>query len=406
MPEGSSKHYKSIPTKTLFYIAWRNLTSKKLRTALTITGVIIGVGAIFFLLSFGLGLRLIVTNEVLGNQSVQSIDVTSPNSRVLKLDQQTVEKINGLPHVRQLSSSFSFPGSIQLSGSELDAIVYGIDTPYQTMTTLNLTKGRLLNKEDVKVAVINRASLKSMGITDDSKVLDKELRIRVPLQRSGAIAKQLSDNYKIVGIIDSGSGSEVFIPRFQFEAAGVPEYSQVKILTDDTKNVDSLRSQVESLGFETNSPLDTIDQINQIFRFFNVILVGFGAVGMIVAVLGMFNTLTISLLERTKEIGLMIALGARHRDMRRLFVFEAALLSVLGAVLGVILAVVVGWVINIVMNSFARRRGVTETFSLFATPLWLAAATVLLMLIVGLVVVYFPARRAEKINPIDALRRE
>ena len=127
---------------------------------------------------------------------------------------------------------------------------------------------------------------------------------------------------------------------------------------------------------------------------------------MIVAVLGMFNTLTISLLERTKEIGLMVALGGRHKDMRRLFVIEAMLLSVMGSVIGIAMAIITGMVINVSMNQFARGRGVTDGFDLFATPIWLVMGLIVFMVAIGFIVVLLPARRAQKINPIDALRRE
>ena len=186
----------------------------------------------------------------------------------------------------------------------------------------------------------------------------------------------------------------------------VPAFSQVKIEAASSRDVAILRPQVESLGFLTASPADTIDQINQFFKFFNVMLAGFGAVGMIVAVLGMFNTLTISLLERTKEVGLMVTLGGRNRDMRKLFVLEAILLSVAGAVIGILMAVILGQTINLIMNGFARKRGVTDYFQLFATPPWLILGMIGFMLCVGLLAVYLPARRAARINPIDALRRE
>src|SRR6185369_16117416 len=140
--------------------------------------------------------------------------------------------------------------------------------------------------------------------------------------------------------------------------------------------------------------------------FFNIVLAGFGAIGMIVAVLGIFNTLTISLLERTKEIGLMITLGGRNRDMRKLFIFEAVLLSFAGAVIGIICAIIFGQLINLGMNLVSQHRGVTERFQLFANPWWLILGLVTFMLLVGLIVVFIPARRAARINPIDALRRE
>jgi ABC-type antimicrobial peptide transport system permease subunit len=209
-----------------------------------------------------------------------------------------------------------------------------------------------------------------------------------------------------VGISSTGSGSEVYLPSHIFQTAGVSAYNDLKIEADDSGDVAGLRKQIESLGFLTASPIDTIDQINEIFKFFNIILAGFGGIGMIVAVLGMFNTLTISLLERTREIGLMVALGGRNRDMRKLFILEAVLLSIIGAVSGILLAFISGQIINLIMNGFAHRRGVTDSFALFATPPLLIIGTIAFMMCVGLVVAYLPARRAARINPIDALRRE
>lgn len=394
----------TIPTKVLMYMAWRNLVHKKLRAFLTIFGIVIGIGAIFFLLSFGLGLQELVTNKVLGSQSVQSINVTTPNSKIIKLDQSNLDKMRNLPHVVRSGASFSFAGSLSAQGSEFDTIVYGEDQNYQSMENLSLAAGRFIEPNDERVAMLNRAALRAIGVENPAEATDKEVVLRIPL--IGARVAEIKQTFKIVGVIDSETGNEIFIPSGIFTAAGVPVFSQIKVEADSTAEVGPLRKQIESLGFLTASPIDTIDQINEIFRFFNIILVGFGAVGMIVAVLGMFNTLTISLLERTKEIGLMVALGGRNRDMRKLFIFEAVLLSFSGAVLGITTALLFGQFINVVMNAFARSRGVTEGFQLFAAPFWLVAGTILFMLAVGLVVVYFPARRAAKINPIDALRRE
>ncbi len=400
------RFYRSIPPRVLAYIAWRNLKSRRLRTSLTIGGVVVGIGAIYFLLSLGLGLRSIVTKEILGSQSVQAIDVLTPNSKIIKLDAESAERIKNLPHVQRESVSYSFPAGLSLKSSQVDGIVYGIDIAYQGLNTLGVTRGRLLNASDTKSAVVNQAALRSMGITDDRAAIGQTVNLVVPLKNVGAQIEKLEESFIIVGIIGTSSGSEVFVPKKPFDDAGVPYYTQIKILADASANVPQLRRQVESLGFQTASPLDTIDQINQIFRYFNIILVGFGAIGMIVAILGMFNTLTISLLERTKEIGLMIALGGRHKDMRRLFVIEAIILSLIGAIIGIVLATLTGGIINAGMNLMAHRRGITQPFELFAAPVWLTVSMLLFMIVIGLLVVYYPARRAERINPIDALRRE
>jgi putative ABC transport system permease protein len=397
-----------IPIQVLTYMAWRNLMHKKLRAFLTVFGVVVGIGAIYFLLSFGIGLQRLVTSQVIGDQSLKSVEVTTPNSKILKLDRKNYEKIRGLPHVVKVGASYSFAGSLKMQGSEVDSIVYGVDANYQELANLTTNAGRPLTSNDNKSIVANVAALQAMGFkVDNAKTaLGKKVTITVPLQSTSTKQTEISSEFTIVGILPSGSGSEVFIPNHVFELAGVSVYSQIKLEADHSTSVGGLRQQIESQGFMTTSPIDTVDSINEIFKFFNIILVGFGAIGMIVAVLGMFNTLTISLLERTREIGLMKALGARNHDMRKLFIFEALLLSVLGAIIGILLAALTGLIINFIMNNFAKGRGVAETFNLFANPPELIFGTIAFMAFVGLMVVYFPARRAERINPIDALRRE
>lgn len=402
----SKKRYTAIPLRMIVYIAWRNLVSKKLRTFLTIFGVIIGIGAIFFLLSFGLGVQNLVTKEIVGNSSVKSIDISSANTKVVRLNQEAINKIKGLPHIEKSGLQFSFPGSMKQSGSEVDTIVYGIDKGFLELTDLTLAKGRLLKPDDNRSVILNEAAVKAIGQKSIDNVVNKKITLVIPIKDPGAKKTAIKDEFTVVGVVKSGAGSEVYLPSFLFADAGVDTYSQMKITADNSKNVPGLRSQIQSQGFETTSPSDTIEQINQIFKFFNVILVGFGAIGMIVAVLGMFNTLTISLLERTREIGLMMALGGRNRDMSKLFVFEAVLLSVAGALIGIGLAVGAGQIVNFFMNNFARHRGVKESFVLFSTPLWLIASLVGFMVVVGLLVAFFPAKRAHRINPIDALRRE
>ncbi len=398
------KSSATIPRSVILYIAWRNLTSKKLRTFLTLFGVVIGIGAIFFLLSFGFGLRDLVSKEILGNQSVKAIEVTSPNSKIIRLDYPTLEKIEGLPHVSKIGKMFSFAGSVSYNGGENDVVVYGVDVPYAELTNLSVVSGRLLSVADSDTMLINNGSLESFGLTKDTAI-GKKITVYVPANNE-LLPTEIKKEFTIVGVVEGNSGSELFIPSIIFESNGATVFSQSRILADDQQNVAGLREKIESLGLETISPSDTIDQINQIFRFINVILVSFGAIGMIVAILGMFNTLTISLLERTKEIGLMVALGGRAKDMRRLFVYEAFIMSLFGASIGIVMSIANGTILNIVMNRFAQSRGVSDSFTLFSYPWWLILGMIIFMVIVGMLVVYFPARRAMKINPIDALRRE
>ena len=299
---------------------------------------------------------------------------------------------------------FSFAGSVSYNGGENDVVVYGVDVPYAELTNLSVVSGRLLSVADSDTMLINNGSLESFGLTKDTAI-GKKITVYVPANNE-LLPTEIKKEFTIVGVVEGNSGSELFIPSIIFESNGATVFSQSRILADDQQNVAGLREKIESLGLETISPSDTIDQINQIFRFINVILVSFGAIGMIVAILGMFNTLTISLLERTKEIGLMVALGGRAKDMRRLFVYEAFIMSLFGASIGIVMSIANGTILNIVMNRFAQSRGVSDSFTLFSYPWWLIIGMIVFMVIVGMLVVYFPARRAMKINPIDALRRE
>jgi putative ABC transport system permease protein len=402
--------YPSVPSRVLIYIAWRNITAKRLRSSITILGVTIGIGSICFLVSFGLGLQTLVTKEVVGNKSIKAIDISTQNSRIVKLDQGTIDKVRGLPHVESLGISYSQSGTISLDKSKLDTVIYGVDVPYQKMVSPTIIAGRLFSTNDHDVAYVNTAMLNAIGIRNPQQIIGKKIAAsivsQVPDDKGNVTSKRINRDAQVVGVIESGTGGELYLQASVFGESGITQFSQVKLITDSVEAIPALRKQIESFGLQTASPIDTIDQVNQIFRYFTLILLGFGAIGMIIAILGMFNTLTISLLERTGEIGLLKVLGGRRRDMRSLFFLEAMILSIMGAVIGIVLAIGAGYVINYLMNQFALNRGTSDTISLFLTPWWLVLLLIGFMMLVGMAVVIVPARRAERINPVDALSHE
>jgi putative ABC transport system permease protein len=402
------RKFESIKGSVLLYFAMKNFLDRKLRSFLTVLAVVIGVFAIFFLLSFGLGVQDLVTQQVIGNESLKTIDVSSANSKIIKLDAQAIKQIKTYPHVKQVGVEYSYPGDITYNGGESDMVVYGIDQQYQSIHQARLLSGRLLEAADNKSVVINQAALRAIGIKDAAGAIGKTLNVSAPLNQTIASAEPITGAFSIVGVVESmtGAGGEIFIPSSIFDVSGVPVYSRAKVVIDEIGNVASIRDRIKGSGFMTTSLVDTLNQINDIFKYFNLVLVGFGSIGMVVAILGMFNSLTISLFERTREIGLMIVLGARRSSMRRLFIYEAMIISFTGAAIGVILAIIAGRIVNFYVNLGAASRGVTSSFELFATPLWAIAAIILGTMLIGMAVVYWPARRAERVNPIDALRRE
>jgi putative ABC transport system permease protein len=397
---------KYIRPSVILLMSFKNLFFKKLRTSLTILGVVIGIGAIVFLVSLGLGLQRVVSQQVIGSQSVKAIDVNSSKPRLIRINDEAISKFGKLGHVESVAKTFSFPGKSSFKGATIDTVIYGSDEAYLELGSFKVSAGR--NKiENESEIIINNTLLSTLGIKDAEKALKQQITIIVPAEST---ADQLKSDFRreltIVGVVDNGSSAEVTTSDKVFIQAGMTSYSQAKVITDNKDAVPAVRKQLEALGFTTTSPIDTLDQINQVFTLLNLLLAGFGGIGMVIAVLGMFNTLTISLLERTKEIGLLVSLGARKRDIRRLFLIEALALSLIGAVLGLILAWVTGASINAFLATLAKSKGVENLFTIFYIPFWLVAAVLLFTVIIGLMVVTFPARRASRVNPIDALRHE
>lgn len=399
----SSDRLKTIKLRNLLHIAFKNMKFKRFRSLLTILGVVIGIGSIFTLLSFGLGLQDLVQNEIAGSESVKVVDVSSPNSELIELDATNLERIQNVANIERIGSLNTSAGQIEFESAKTDAVVYGVDENYLEQSNLAIVKGRQLDAAAKNEVLINKSFLESLGYEDLNLALEKKITISLSLP-DGSYPVQ--EPFSIVGVIESGSGSVLYIPRTNFADAGQTVVQQVKLSAADDSDIGSIRQQLESFGFETSSPLDTIDQVNRFFGFLNVVLVSFGGIGMLIAVLGMLNTLTISLLERTKEIGIMVALGGRRKDMKRLFITESLLLSLAGGLVGIIGAILVGFIADAILNGVASSRGVVDRFSLFSESPVLISLSIGFMLFVGLLVAYAPAKRAERIDPIDALRGE
>lgn len=394
---------RPIRLSMLLRMAFANIQSKKFRNNLTMLGVAIGISSIFLLLSFGLGLQNLVQKEIIGTDSVRVINVTSVNSDVLKLDSSAVDKIGKISGVEKIGKQNTAAADFQLGSAKADSVVYGIDKEYLSLNNFTMVAGDKIQPDNLDELMVSESLLKTLGYGDLSTALGKKVSLTLRLDEG---EKVLDSPLKIVGVVKAESGSAMYVSQELYRQLGEENLKQLKVVSTDDVNVAAIRQQIETMGYQTSSPLDTIDQVNRFFKFFNILLVGFGGIGMLIAVIGMLNTLTVALLERTKEVGLMIALGARRRDMRRLFVTESMLLTMIGGVVGIVLSLGAEFIVNLVANQAASSRGVDDAFSLFAVPAWLVLVTVLFMCFVGYIVSLLPARRAGRISPVEALRRE
>jgi putative ABC transport system permease protein len=395
-----------VRLQVIFWLAGKNLRFKKLRTFLTMLGIVIGLGAVVFLISLTAGLHQTVNRQVLGSRSVKTIDVTSPNAAIIQLSSTNVQKIANFAHVTEVGRAYVVPGKISYQNSLSDVVVYGVDKQYLSLSSPKFIAGQA-TLNTVHDAIVNTSLLDLIGMSKANQAPGHKIKVTINITApDGSVKKQLSEDLTIAGVVSTGSGAEIYMSNQPLTNAGQTAYSQLKVVADSDGNVSVVRKLIEGLGMTTASPIDTLNEINTVFKFFTFIMAGFGGIGMIIAVLGMFNTLTISLLERTREIGLMIVLGARKADIFRLLIAEALLLAVLGCLVGIAGAWVLGSSINMFLTHLATSRGVPESINIFSVSLLLVIATLALAVIVGLLVALFPAKRASRINPIDALRYE
>jgi putative ABC transport system permease protein len=235
---------------------------------------------------------------------------------------------------------------------------------------------------------------------------------------------------RIVGIIESepyagltgSSTSRVFLPVglaeklrpamasnlrdiMQSRPSGSEAYSALVVRVDDPARVQPTQEALRKMGFRTFSLLDATKSLRRVFVIIDLFLGIFGSVALIVASLGIVNTLVMSVLERRREIGVLKALGASDRDVKRLFFVEAGVMGLVGGALGVALGWLIGRGINFGTNIYLTRQDLPhETIVLL--PLWLVAGAIVFAAGVSLVAGIYPAARAARLDPVQVLRYE
>jgi putative ABC transport system permease protein len=369
--------------------------------------VIIGVSAIVFLASFAYGLERLVTNEVTSGNAFLLIDVGAGNSQIITLADANAKAIKELPGVKDVYAMTSIGAKSKVGDKSMDVTFYGANQSYLDKAGMVLFHGVELTGSGDEL-LVNTAFLKffSAGSTD---VLGKTANfdIVIPKDLTGkADNTEIADQaYKITGITNDDSSPKVYTNLGNLKEFDVASYNQFKVEVTSQDKVPEIRKQIENMGLKTQYVGDTVSQINQVFGIFRAILVAFGLITLIVATLGMFNTLTISLLERIKEIALMKMLGMRKKDINNVFLTESLLLGVLGGLLGLLLGVYLGKLANLILNHYARSMG-GETVSVFFYPVSFIVIVVLISVLIGFLTGIYPARRAAKVNPLDVLRYE
>jgi ABC-type lipoprotein release transport system permease subunit len=251
--------------------------------------------------------------------------------------------------------------------------------------------------------------LSMMGISENkalntnfnlSYILSKNL---IPTLNSKATTSDIK--YKIIGVIDDMEEQYLYVPFSDMEKLKVSSYSQIKVVLKTKDEMVKVRKDIEAMGFRTVSTVDTIAQIESLFAGLRIVLFVLGLVALGVASLGMFNTLTVSLLERTREVGGMKAMGMVSDEVQELFLAEAMIIGFSGGVGGLVLGFLIGKLLSFLVSIFAVANG-QGYLELAYVPETLAFFIVFSSAVVGFITGLYPSKRAKKTSALNALRYE
>ena len=392
----------------LIKLSSRNFTVRPLRTFLTILGVSVGIGTILFLVSLGYGIQKIILDRITTSDSLLSLEVSPGPSDIIKLTPDKLEEIKAMPEVVQISPVVSYSGQINHDKLTGDGVIYGADSSYFNLGGIVPKYGKVYDSKSTDGAVITTAGINLLNLTADNAI-GKDLSLVFfvsEIDQDGfeqITIVESKTKYKITGIIDADDSNYIFVPLSSLSDVNITEYSRLQIKISNSQYMEKVRDEIINKGFMVSALSDVIDQANKIFSIIQIVLLLFGLVALIISAIGMFNTMTIALLERINEIGIMRAIGATSSNIRWLFIIESTIMGFLGGLGGVIVGIVGGKLINLGINLLAKSFG-GQAVNLFYSPVWFILFIIIFSAVVGLLTGLYPSKKAANLNPLDALR--
>ncbi|KUK77825.1 MAG: hypothetical protein XD93_0053 [candidate division WS6 bacterium 34_10] len=393
-----------INSLDLTEIAFKNIFFKKFRTVVTILGVALGTGFVVLLLSLGYGVEKLVVDQIAQARDLNQVDVFPKVGSQLELDDNLIEKIESVSGVNKVFKIKNFPGRVNYRGSTVDVVVYGIEKGYLENAPAELIQGEYFNTNSKYAeAIVNKEYLDFLGLESD--IVGDNLDLAVIKTTPEDEREPAVIPITIVGVVDDDSSPVIYLQIDAVSKYTASNYSQATVLINKGSSLDTVREQIESLGLETFSVMDTINQVQNLFTYLRYGLLVFGILAFTISFLGMINTLMVSLLERTREVGLMKIIGVKRNEIRFIFITESMLIAFLGGLLGILVGIIGGYIVSFIVYLFSVSRGV-DFMMISYFPTYLMLLVVFCTTLLGFLTGLYPAKRAVEIPPLDALRYE
>jgi putative ABC transport system permease protein len=394
------------------------LSANKVRSGLTMLGIIIGIGSVIAMVSIGQGaqtsieenINSIGSNLIMvtpGMQRGPGSMVSSGRGAAKSLVQEDADSISkDIMNIKAVAPEASGRYQVTTKGTNTNTSVVGTTEDYPSVKNIETEEGYFITEQNVKslskVAVIG-PTVRDDLFGESASAIGQTIKIK-------------GIQFKIIGVTKSkggtGFGSQddmIFVPLSSAQKflIGGSYLSTINVQAENTEVMTQVQQDITNLlisrhnisdptsaDFSVLNQSDIVSAASSVTNTFTALLAAVAGISLVVGGIGIMNMMLTTVTERTREIGLRKAIGAKKRDINMQFLYEAVLLTFCGGVVGVIL----GWIVSFIFDYF----GIIQTdVSLFSVALAFGVSAV-----IGIVFGYYPAKRAASLNPIEALRYE
>ncbi len=399
--------------------ALRSLGSSKLRSSLTLLGIIIGITAVTVLMSIGRGVQQNITSRIQSQGS--NLLFVRPIDGATTLSLQDAEALldpHSAPSVRAVAPQISANGTIVAGRENVGAQIIGVTPEYALVRNVSVANGQFINTSHVQnnldVAVLSASVAEALFGTRDP--VGRHIRIN-------------GRQFTAVGVLEDtgatffGFGQQVFVPittahhrlSRQRTTQGGISVDEIDVQAATQESIDEAQLEIASIlrlrhrisdenDFEVDTLQDLIETVNQITTVLVLFLGTVAGISLLVGGIGVMNIMLVSVTERTREIGIRKAMGAKRRDILLQFITEAVFLTTAGGIIGLLLSFTMSPLTNLIVSNVGNRGGTSVEGLVFHPDVAVLAITV--SAVVGLLSGIYPAMRAAAMHPIDALRYE
>ncbi len=441
----------------LFKIAYTNLRRRRTRTLLTVLGVVIGTASIVVMLSLGLGMSDLLLKSYQNSGSLNMINVlnygsSSQGDHALQLTDESIKSFESIPHVvgtspalqvsveaksGVYSSSYEIIGVSQRFLQEIKLKSGSLPKPNQS--TLSIIYGNTVvntfyknndwehpakidpDKDTVFYRFPESSVSQQKSNGNDTSAAVNPLTSKKYLIDTAGVMKGGSDEYSDTSMycyadIDTFKNflrkiyKKNLVPNPALNKSGKPfryyVYDTAYVFVDDMNNVTTVQKAISDQGYTAYSNMEWLEQAKQSMNIIQMVLGGIGAVSLLVAAIGIMNTMMMSIYERTKEIGVMKVLGCDMKDIRNMFLTESAMIGFSGGCFGILISYLISFVINRLAAGSSSDLTMGLNGNISSIPPWLSGIAIVFAIFVGTLSGYFPSVRAMKLSPLQAIRNE